>query len=346
MARSKSPAPPRVRAAVKKQPPVADTKLAISELGDGPQLAIAVVVIASAYACVSNGSYSLASFGKSLDGGFQTEVPQAISGLWGFDCVFAKTFNFILVLHSLNAIAMSKTNGYWLNKFAQDFIAGSACVILPKILQGGNMIDAIFTDPAKDFTLSGFFCAWYIMNHDIPFCPVKFGLWEKVVDFGGVTLELLLDFATETHNTSMMMLVVTAQTPFTTEWFKTIAMGVMTGTATSFFPFNKGLKFSVSDEHTNALASSVFIASDGFKLVDFFLSKPLAVIGQADLSIGNCLNSYLCDTCGGVATFVLVVTAFNFLFGDVVSGIIGKDLKPGFDVFGVLQFVLGKCQLS
>jgi len=240
-------------------------------------------------------------------------------------------------------------------------IAGFAGVILPAIMSGGNMVNAIFANPGTNFSLTSFFFAWYLMNHDIPFCPVEFDLWGKVTGFGGHALDVLLGFGSNVFTTNLIVAAVgtSAGACFTTSWFQAIAMGIITGTAASFFPFNKGVKFAVSDEATHAMASSIFIASDGFAIIDFFTGVVLWFVktytmnvvdltGNATITtIGAEINKAILPHFGGAAAFVVTMSALNYLFGDLLSESFEQiNLKPGFDGFGILSFVLGKCQLE
>ena len=113
---------------------------------------------------------------KGSGGGeFEVTVPTQISGLYGYSAFFYDSFNCALVLHALNQIAMSTTYGYWMNKFVHDFTTAFAGSVVLNLLKGGNVMDAWVFDPANNFPLASFFCAWYFVNYDIPFCPAQLG---------------------------------------------------------------------------------------------------------------------------------------------------------------------------
>merc|ERR1711865_501523 len=134
-----------------------------------------------------------------------------------------------------------------------------------------------------------------------------------------------------------------AATMFSQGWFRGIAMGCIAGTASSFFPFNKGVKFVKSAALSNALAVSFFVASDGFKVIDYFVGELLTVVGQkSPFTLGDFLTTQLVNrVSSSTAEFVIVVTVFNF--GDILEGLIGDliaqvpvlNLKmgKGFDMF-------------
>merc|ERR1712070_535380 len=115
-------------------------------------------------------------------------------------------------------------------------------------------------------------------------------------------------------------------------------MGAIAGTASSFFPFNKGVKFTKSEDLTNALAVSFFIASNGFEVIDYFTKAIITdITGIEIFTVGASLNSFVNGYFVDAAGFVVVATIFNTLFGDLVCKLTGfRNMNGGFDMFGIV----------
>lgn len=274
-----------------------------------------------------------------------------VNGIFRF--FFGAGCNFIMLMHVLNTLSdNASTSGYWYNNFAQALVACFGANILQKVLNGGNMVTAIFSDPpSDDMSLFGFFLVWYVINYDIPACPHKFGIWEKISDLGGEALENLLAYGSVMWVTNIVIKAVgEPRVAFSTGWFQAIALGVVYGTAGSFFPLNKGFKLSKSVEASHAFSIAVFLASNGFAIIDVFLNAGFKFIAEftfnavviPSVTFGADVNKYVCEPFGGLAAFVIIVTSLNHFFGEYLP----IKSKRGFDAFGCTEKTLAKFQLS
>merc|ERR1711871_1203879 len=133
-----------------------------------------------------------------------------------------------------------------------------------------------------------------------------------------------------------------------------VVMGLVVGSASSFFPLNKGFKLA---ENAGTFAVVVFIASNGFAGLDDLGAKGVALIdvftGVAKFSVADLIKGTpivgICDRVGGFvvakfggnAGFVVSVPVLNRLFGKYSPVPLGE----GFDVFGVTQQVLERFKL-
>jgi hypothetical protein len=342
MARSKSPAPKRERSSSRvaaKAAPAADSNELITA-------GVTFAVILVAWFLANRGSEfpgadPLGNFVKTAQHGFQIKYPwgdiPVISGLIGGSC------NLVLLLHVLNSIDNSKTSGFWLNNFAQTYTTATAGVIISEIMSGKPIAGAIFGG-FSGFSLPSFFFLWYLVTRDIPFCPVKFNWWGTVKKVGGEPLEMLLGFGTHMFTTSLVLSSLATSTVFSSKWFQVIATAVIIGTASEYLPSYKGFSFKKSEELTHSLAVAVFVASDGFKIIDFFVSSLVGIAGIAvPFEAGTFLNQYSVDFFGGTAGFVVFITLFNYISG----GLCPSDLRSnGFDLLGLLEKTLSRCQLD
>jgi hypothetical protein len=263
--------------------------------------------------------------------------------------------NFILTLHVLNSITSSvKGVGGWLNSFTSTIVATFAGVIAPAVLGGGSTLGAIFADPHSTMSLTRFFATWYILNYDIPGCPVNFGLWNKFASICGEPLNILLNFGTAMFSLNLVVAAsgaAGAHAMLSAGWFGAIAAAVVAGTAHSFFPLNKGFSLKSSAAGTEAFAVAFFIASNGFAVIDWAITYALSLVG--DLTLGNVnidysqafgskINDAVTGPFGGVVGFVVTVTALNHLVGHLIPVETGK----GFDLFGVVGKVFKAVQLE
>jgi len=265
-------------------------------------------------------------------------------------CLVGTSINLVLALHLLNTITTNGGSGNWLNNLAQTAVAAFGGVIVPAILAGGNPVEAIFSDQAG-CAFKSFAILWYIINYDIPACPVKFNLWAKVADAGGEALNLLLTFGTLMFTTSLTVAAVSGpQALLSSAWFAAIATGVVAGNAGSFFPLNKGFTLPNND----ALAISFTIASGGLgHVADAIVNKSICLLNactfkvldstlQLDCKYGGMADDLVTSPFGGLANFVVVVVALNYFFGEMS----GLNLRNGFDAFGLVDKLLELFQLA
>lgn len=337
MARSKSPAARKSSRAAPKEAAASDDNSALT----GFTVAVILVVW---YLTAGDKIQKdpLASLGKSAEAGFEFDYPFTIpivSAWIGASCGFVK------LLHCLNCIDRSNQSGFWLNSFTQTVIATYGGVIVTDIMTGTSMADAIFSA-----SVPSLFFLWYLITQEIPFCPYDFGAWGKIKDLGGPVLQNLLDLGTGLFTTKMILAAVGASSPlFAPAWFKSIAMGCIAGTASNFFPFNKGVKFTKSADLSNALAISFFIASGGFNGIDSFLVAVFSAVGVESNplpAIGALLTTHIVDHCGGATAFVYIVTLLNSLVGDLIKDVAPVKMHKGFDVFGLTAEIFSRAQLS
>jgi hypothetical protein len=347
MARSKSPAPRKSKKSA--------SKAAVAAPNEHVPLAATVIVLLIVWYLSSESSGEailkdpVGDFSKSTLAGFDLEKTLKTIPYVGpiKVAILGSATNFVLLMHLLNTIDGNNNGGFWLNAFAQFFIAAYGSVIVIKILNGGNIGEAIFSSSVPNA-----FFIWYLITKEIPFCPADFGYWAKFKKFGGEALENLLALGTDLFITQQVIIAVGSPSSiFTEAWFKAIAMGAIAGTAGNFFPFNKGVKFARSEEMTNALAVSFFLASDGYLFIDNFANLILGPVGVEKLpfELGAFLNNNLIDNIfgGDKARFVMTVTVVNFLFGDILSGIITQvPMSKGFDMFGVAGKLFHFAQLD
>ena len=344
MARSKSPAP---RKAAAKAAPAPDA-------ADYGTLAITVVAVLGVW-YFSGAKFEgniVKDFSNHASLGFKVEYPSFIQDILGSIPVLGTIiqnwigtgFNFVLLMHCINTIR-SESSGYWLNSFTQCVIATYAGKIVIEIMKGTSMADAIFSDDVPNL-----FFLWYVINKDIPFCPVNLNIWGQIEELGGEPLQDLLDLGSELFSTGLIIQAVgAATTVFSGAWFKSIAMGAIAGTASNFFPFNKGVKFARSEALSNAVAVSFFVASDGFKVIDYFVTEFITnTTALKNPEIGSWLNENLVNSVGsGAADFVVLITIVNLLFGHILRDLIPcPAMKKGFDMFGIVDFVFEKAQMS
>lgn len=198
-------------------------------------------------------------------------------------------------------------------------------------------------------SLTRFFVLWYFLNYDIPGCPVNFGLWSKIAGIGGAPLQNLLNFASAMFTTNLIVAAAgDAVAPLSTAWFAAIAGAVVVGSAGDFFPLSKGFSLASSG---NAFNIAFFLASGGFGFLDFLIHTALETVSAVSLGhvtiayeqkFGAFINETVTGPFGGAAQFVVVVSALNLLVGHMIP----LDLKPGFDVFGIVGKVVALFQLA
>jgi hypothetical protein len=339
MARSKSPGPAKEkspRKAAKKAP------AASAGLDDNAHLGIAIAVLLAIWA--QGGEMSLTGFTAAAAKGFNFTFPaisEHVTNIIGTSC------NFVFLLHVLNSLSSNRGNGYYLQKFTNALFATFAGVIVPKLLTGTSIANAIFSDPSPSFSYASFFFMWYIVNYEIPFCPHNFDAWNKFAGFGGHALELLLGFGTLIFTTNLIIAATgKAQTVLTLGWFRACTMGIIAGTASEFFPFNKGIKFVKSDAHSHAAAVSFFIASNGFAVLDFTVGLVSTPFGVDIPAFGAQINDALFGLFGGITGFVLFLTIVNYFFGHMIADHSPVPIKSGFDVFGLVEKFFALAQLE
>jgi hypothetical protein len=343
MARSKSPAPRKSKKAAPKK--------AAAPANEHVPLAATVLVLLIVWYFSSSADAiqkdPLKAFSSSASAGFELkDTIASIPVVGGIKvAILGTATNFVLLMHLLNTIDSNNNGGFWLNAFAQFIIAAYGGKIVIDILNGEDIAGAIFTA-----SIPNAFFIWYLVTKEIPFCPADFGVWGKIKAFGGEALQNLLELGTDLYTTKFVIDAVGGSTSlFSAGWFKAIAMGAIAGTAGNFFPFNKGVKFAKSEAMTNALAVSLFLASDGFLFIDNFASLILGQVGVAlPFALGKFLNDNLvANVAGSNAGFVVSVTVFNFLFGDILAGIITQvPMQKGFDMFGVVGRLFAFAQLD
>jgi hypothetical protein len=344
MARSKSPGPAKEkspRKAAKKAP------AASAGLDDNAHLGIAIAVLLAIW-YKGGGEMSLTGFTKATNEGFDFTFPlDALPGSDHITNIIGKSCNFVFLLHVLNSLSSSRGNGYYLQTFTNALFATFAGVIVPKLLTGTAIADAIFANPDASFSYASFFFMWYAINYEIPFCPHKFDAWNKFADFGGHALELLLGFGTLIFTTNLVIAATGgAQTTLTLGWFRACTMGIIAGTASEFFPFNKGIKFVKSDAHSHAAAVSFFIASNGFAVLDFTVGLVSTPFGVAIPAFGAQINDALFGLFGGITGFVLFLTTVNYFFGHLIAEHSPVPTKSGFDIFGLVEKFFALAQLE
>lgn len=358
--RSKSPAratrskTPTRAAAAKAVATKAVAKAVEIEHDPNVQLAIAVAVLVAVWSQTNggDGSPNLPGFAAAAAGGFQFNYPSQIASIPIVGTLFARYFggacNLVLALHVLNTVSSNATrSGYWLNNFAQVSIAAFAGLILPAVLGGKNMIDAVFDNHGME--ASSFFLVWYVVNYDIPFCPAPMGIWSTISDVGGDALQILLALGSTLFTTNIVIGASGgAQELFSSAWGVALITGVVTGTAGSFFPLNKGFKLAKSDEATNAFNISFFLASNGFAFLDSMVNLALSLVkdctmgkvdlgdNYADIAVGAKVNGFVEQVFGSLAAFVVTVVVLNQLFGHLVP----MDTGKGFDVFNLMGHVM------
>jgi hypothetical protein len=369
MARAVSKSPSRTR---RSSPPAqqrTESAPAEAEAGDSDsdptQLAIAVAVIAIVF-YLGKSEMNLKGFADSAAKGFDfrfPDLPEPLTKLAGKDSFLGRFVgmhseaDFLVVFHCLNTIKNNAgTSGHWFNNFVQVLIAAMAMRIVPEVLEGNDLINEIFAAPGDGFSVFAFFMLWYFVNYDIPGCPANLNLWGKISDLGGEALNILLGFATATLTTNLIIDKVDEEmkvegadnTMFSDDWFQVVTWGVIVGTAASFFPLNKGFSFENSAAASNAFAISVFIASNGFVVIDFTLKAVINLVQDClfdfvslegvseKMTLGETANTFVTEHFGGLSQFVVVVSLANHLFGSLVPIETGK----GFDLFGVLPKVI------
>jgi hypothetical protein len=331
--------------------PAAAAAPASADLDPNVATGIAVAVLVGAWSQCQGGELSLGGFATRLGDGFNVAVPEVpvpvVGGL--VDAVFGKTFNLVATLHVLNSITSNRGGkGGWLHNFATCLLATFAGVIVPAILAGGNPLTTIFADQPS-FTVTRFFVLWYILNYDIPGCPVNFGLWQKVSDLAGEPLQILLNFGSAVFNANLVITAAGAagaHAVLSTGWFNAVVAAVVTGSAANFFPFNKAFTIPSGNDD---FAKAFFIASNGFAFVDFFIKTVLGLVAALTTveiaytqDFGAQANDLICGPFGGVAAFVGTVATLNLLFGAMIPIETGK----GFDMFGVVGKIMDAAQLA
>ena len=357
--RSKSPArktrahpvSPAASPATTKSVPIQATA---SPLGPEVQLGLAVAVIVSVWSQCNGGEFSLSGFATRCGDGFIFDVPTLPFVGPLIHMVTGTSMNFVLTLHVLNTISSNRHGkGYWLNNFASCLVATFVGEIAPAVLAGsGNTINLIFTDHVG-MSLFRFFMIWYVLNYDIPACPVEFDVWGKFSNLGGDALKILLGFGSAMFTSALVGRAVNgAHAEFSQEWFQAIVAGVIVGTAGSFFPLSKGFSLQKSVAASNALAASFFIASNGFAHLDFVIHSVLGFLSAVtfgvsdvikyDQAFGAAINNFVTGYFGSVSNFVITVVAVNYLFGSMIP----MDLKKGFDAFGLMDKLLALFQLA
>jgi hypothetical protein len=306
------------------------------------------------------GVTDLASFGAKATNGFQVAIPDVPVVGSIINHFVGNSVNVVLTLHVLNCVANGPSGGYWLNDFVQTLLQAFVAMILPAVLNGGNFVTAIVSDQTFGtgaVSVFEVFVAWYIIRTPawIPLCPAEVDVWGKITasPIGGA-LEILMGLSTD-----ILTLVLTinavggAHALFSTAWWQAVVMGLVVGSASSFFPLNKGFKLA---ENAGTFAVVVFIASNGFAGLDALGAKGVALIDVffvdkfsvakliADtpiVGICNKVGGFVVAKFGGNAGFVVSVTVLNRLFGKYSPVPLGE----GFDVFGVTQQVLERFKL-
>lgn len=243
-------------------------------------------------------------------------------------------FNFIMLGHQLNVLDSASGGGYWLNNFASAVFEAFSAPLVIAVFGGTSISDAVFGLP-----LCNFFVLWYLINQDF------FGLWTTVKKFGGEAFSNVLGISTDLYTTNNIIAAAGSSDCL----MRGIVTGTIAGTAHSFWPLSKGIKFSRSTDHDHAFTSSAFVAGNGFALFDTFVAKVISfvpVAGIAAPELGAMANGFLTTAGLSAAQFVLAVTIVNQLFGEFnpLGQFTGK-LKAGFDCLGVYDKVTGLLRL-
>jgi len=347
MARSRTPSRARARPAKAKT-------------ADAEQDFYIAVGLLAAFAWLA-GVRDPAGFGAKAADGFNVDVPDVPYVGSIINHFVGSSVNVVLSLHVLNCVSNGPSTGYWLNDFVQTLLQAFVAMILPAVLNGANFVNAIVSDQSFGsgaVTVFEVFVAWYIIRTPawIPFCPVEADVWGKIKasPIGGA-LDILMDLSTDILTLALTVNAVGgAHALFSTAWFQAVVMGMVVGSASSFFPLNKGFALA---NNANTFAVVVFVASGGFagldalgvkglELIDVFTApvnfSVASIVARTPVA-GICvkLTSLVVGFFGGNAGFVMSVSVLNRLFGKFSP----VPLGDGFDVFGVTQRILDELKL-
>jgi len=234
-------------------------------------------------------------------------------------------FSLLLLLHTLSTLGNAK-GGYWMDSVTQALIATYAGAVVPKLIGGTSVADAFF---GGDINLAAFFFIWYLHQQDF------FGLWAKVQAAGGDALGNTLNLGSHVFTTNLII-----ANAATGGLIQGTVMGVVAGTAASFFPLNQGIRFRRSAAHDHAFACSFFVAGGGFQVFDTVLKSltccvPALSDALSKIAVGATVDGLISTHLGLTASqFVLLATVLNHVFGKHMPDL-GVPMGEGFDAFGV-----------
>jgi hypothetical protein len=206
----------------------------------------------------------------------------------------------LLTLHVLNT-ASNSGGGFWVGDFINAVIACFGGVIAGNVFNGNSGIPSEAT-----FTLV--FICWYLTNHNLPL--VDFDLWGTISGFGGAAMGSVMNLASNLFTTGLVIAAAGNAGGdagvFGFSIFGAMTAGVIAGCAGDFFPLNKGINVSSSDNFERTALIAFFIATDGFATLPFVGTHVASILGNVTGHVG------------GNAGFVRLLTVIYHFFGDFI----------------------------
>lgn len=219
-------------------------------------------------------------------------------------------FSFMLTAHVLHNASNSSGGGWWVAQLFNVTLACFSNVALMGFLTGAGFGELLSNEHAA----SAVFVAWWLVNKNVPM--TDFSIWDTVTDLPhvGAALTSTLAFASEMWVATCVVNAAQAGVaaagapgPLGFAFVLPCFYAAATACATDFFPLDKGLKIRRGAAIENAFLTALFISSNGFAAVPF-----------AGQFLGPLVAKVVAVAGGSNASFCLVLTAFNSLFGGFV----------------------------